>query len=131
MDDPQSGASAHRLSEPRPRRVVILRALKLGDLLCAIPAFRALRGALPDAEITLVGLPAAEAFVQRFPEHLDRFYAFPGFPGLPEQPPDVRQWPSFLTALQDEHFDLALQMHGSGSFVNPVTVLFGARHTAG
>ncbi len=33
--------------------------------------------------------------------------------------------------MQAEHFDLALQMHGSGSFVNSVTVLLGARHNAG
>ena len=61
-----------------PRRVLILRALKLGDLLVAVPAFRALRSAWPEAEIVLVGLPWAEALVERFPMYLDGCRAFPG-----------------------------------------------------
>lgn len=37
---------SHRLGEPLPQRIVIVRALQLGDL-CAVPVFRALRIALP------------------------------------------------------------------------------------
>src|SRR5579885_2877976 len=107
-----------------PRRIAILRALQLGDLLCAVPAFRALRSALPDAEIVLIGLPWARVFV-------DRFREFPGWPGLPERPPLIERIPDFLTAMQAERFDLAVQLHGSGPFVNPLTALFGARRCAG
>jgi ADP-heptose:LPS heptosyltransferase len=132
MDQDARGRQpAHRLGEPLPRRVVVLRALKLGDMLCAVPALRALRAALPGSEIVLVGLPWAKAFVERFPQYLDGFRSFPGFPGLPEQEPEVRAWPGFLEALQAERFDLALQLHGSGPFVNPVTMLLGARQAAG
>src|SRR5262245_37572888 len=127
----RNGNLRRQLGEPLPARVVILRALQLGDLLCAVPAFRALRAALPDAEIVLVGLPWARVLVERFPHYLNGFREFPGYPGLPERPAQVERIPAFLTAMQAERFDLVLQMHGSGPFVNRLTVLFGARRCAG
>lgn len=114
-----------------PRRVAILRALQLGDLLCAVPALRAFRYAWPGAEIVLVGLPWASAFVDRFDRYLDGFRAFPGYPGLPEREPAIREIPGFLAAMQDERFDLAVQLHGSGPIVNPLVQLFGAARAAG
>src|SRR4051812_49248612 len=94
-------------------RIAILRALYLGDMLCCIPAIRALRHASPEATITLLGLPWAVSFVERFRHYFDDFIAFPGFPGLPEQPVDGRKIVSFLQDAQEHRFHLALQMHGS------------------
>lgn len=115
---------------PPPAKVVLIRASRIGDFVCATPAFRALRHALPDAEIALVGLPFIEELVSRSP-HLDRFMRFPGFPGMAEQFFEPEVAVEFFAAMQAEGFDLAVQMHGSGANSNPFTLLCGARVTAG
>jgi ADP-heptose:LPS heptosyltransferase len=100
------------------RRIAVFRALQLGDMLCSVPALRALRSAYPEAEITLLGLPWAKSFCERFPQYLDRFVHFPGYEGLPEQPFDPGAWQQFERAMRDNPFDLILQMQGNGSIVN-------------
>jgi ADP-heptose:LPS heptosyltransferase len=92
---------------------------------------RALRQAWPAAEVILIGLPWAREFVARFPQYLDRFLEFPGWPGLPEREPVLGRIPDFLRHLQRERLDVALQLHGSGTIVNSLVALFGARRTAG
>jgi ADP-heptose:LPS heptosyltransferase len=113
------------------RRIAVFRALQLGDMLCAIPAFRALRHAAPQAKITLIGLPWARDFARRYAHLIDDFLAFPGFPGFPEQPVSLRELPGFLNAAQRRDFDLVIQMHGSGALSNPLAVAFGGRQHAG
>src|SRR5436190_10148027 len=118
--------------EPNERKsIVILRALQLGDLLCTVPALRALRAAFPKANITLVGLPWATAFVERFSTYLDDFIEFPGFPGFPERRPNIAEFPYFLVEMQRLNFDLALQMQGSGGSANSLISLWDAKSYAG
>lgn len=120
-----------KLGDQNLRRVAILRALQLGDLLCAVPALRALRAELPEAHITLIGLPWSQVFIKRFSHYLDEFLEFPGIPGFPEREPQIHHFPSFLEKAQQQRYDLVLQMQGSGNISNTLAALFGARLTAG
>lgn len=112
-------------------KIAIFRALQLGDLLCAVPAVRAVRAAYPQARIALIGLPWARELAMRFSCYFDGFLEFPGFPGMPERAPDTASIPQFFTELRREQFDLLLQMHGSGELTNPLAVLMGGTLTAG
>lgn len=112
-------------------KIAVFRALQLGDLLCAVPAFRALRHAYPDAEITLIGLPWAGEFVRRFSMYLDRLVIFPGYEGLPEQPYVREATEQFISNMKAEQFDLLLQMHGNGTIINELLERIQAKRFAG
>jgi ADP-heptose:LPS heptosyltransferase len=116
---------------PPPRRIAVFRALQLGDLLCAVPALRALRQAAPKAHITLLGLAGAREFVQRFNRYVDDLLVFPGIDAFPEQTPRLDGLPAFFAVAREEQFDLALQMHGSGAQSNDIVARLGAREWAG
>lgn len=113
------------------KKIVVLRALQIGDMLCCIPAIRALHHACPDAEITLVGLPWAKMLIERFPEYFHSLITFPGYPGFPEQLVNRTAFPDFIKNIQQQNFDLALQMQGSGIISNPLVDLFAAKNIAG
>jgi ADP-heptose:LPS heptosyltransferase len=121
----------HPQEDEFPKNIIVLRALMLGDLLCTVPAFRAMRKAFPNSRITLAGLPWARSFTQRFSHYFDDFIEFPGYPGLPERTPDIGMIPGFFKTIQEQKFDMALQMHGSGSFVNSIVMTMGAHLSAG
>jgi len=118
-----------RYSAPDPqcsiRRIALLRALFLGDLLCSVPAFRALRQRFPAAEITLIGLPWARDLVERLP-YLDRLAVFPGYPGIAEAPYQAARTDAFLAEARAAGYDLAFQMHGSGAISNGFVAALGA-----
>jgi ADP-heptose:LPS heptosyltransferase len=116
------------------KRIAVLRANRVGDLLFALPALDALRAAYPSAELVLLGCRWHTAFLPGRPGPVDRVVAVPSTPGVNDLdgPPvgeDERE--AFLAAMRAERFDLALQLHGGGRFSNPFVAALGARVTAG
>jgi ADP-heptose:LPS heptosyltransferase len=114
-----------------PPTVLVFRALQLGDMLCAVPALRALRAALPRAHVVLIGLPWAQQFADRFPGYIDEFIPFPGHPMLPERPVDHDALADFYAGISARRFALAIQLHGSGDVSNDIVSDFGADAMAG
>jgi ADP-heptose:LPS heptosyltransferase len=113
------------------QKIAIFRALQLGDMLCIIPAIRALKASLPEASLTLIGLPWQRDFANRFHYYFDHFIEFPGWPGLPEQQVDPVKAVAFLKYMQDQRYDLVLQMQGHGAITNTMCMLWGAGKIAG
>lgn len=112
-------------------KTAVFRALQLGDMLCAIPAVRAFKERYPDSEITLIGLPWAVNFAERFSRYFSSFIAFPGYTGLVEQPFSPEKFARFLSEVNEREFDLVIQMHGNGSITNRMVDKFNTKLKAG
>lgn len=119
------------LADPATRSVAILRLrVGMGDLLCTVPALRALRRARPDLRVTLVTWREVAPVVDRMSAYVDELLDFPGYPGIPERPPKDALGP-WLDAVRARRFDLAVQAYGDNAAASEVTAALGARHVAG
>jgi ADP-heptose:LPS heptosyltransferase len=126
MNDPGLASSTSGIE-----RIVVFRALQLGDMLCSVPALRALRRARPTAHIALVGLPWAYSFVDRYAHLVDEFIVFPGALGFPEQVETNEHLPEFMKTMRTRRFHLAIQLHGSGGIANDLVREMAAHANAG
>ncbi|MDQ2903495.1 MAG: glycosyltransferase family 9 protein [Chloroflexota bacterium] len=124
-----AGLPTLKLEEPR--RIAILRALQLGDMLQSVPALRAIRARFPHAEITLIGLPWAASFARRFQRYIDRFVEFAGYPGISEVEVDPQRTARFIEEQQAHGYDLVVQMHGSGKISNTLALALGGQVSVG
>ncbi|MDQ4070347.1 MAG: glycosyltransferase family 9 protein, partial [Actinomycetota bacterium] len=119
---------------PGVGKIAVLRANGLGDLLFAGPALDALRAAYPRAEIVLLGREWHAEFVPGRLPGVDRVVVVPLATGIwapPGHEDDPSELDSFFAAMQQEGFDLALQLHGGGRYSNPFVRRLGARVSAG
>lgn len=121
------GSSPSPLRDSSVRAVLLVRLrVGLGDLLCTVPAVRALRGARPDLHVALATWPEMAGVVDRMAPWVDELVPFPGAPGIPERTPDG-SLPAWLDAQRRRGWDLALQVYGDNPAANAVSAAVGAR----
>jgi ADP-heptose:LPS heptosyltransferase len=119
---------------PGVRKLAVLRANALGDLLFAVPALEALRAAYPEAEIVLLAREWHAEFAPGRVPAVDRVVVVPHAEGIwapPGEAAGEQELDRFFRAMTEERFDLALQLHGGGRNSNPFTRRLGAPVTAG
>ncbi|HXK58915.1 MAG TPA: glycosyltransferase family 9 protein [Acidobacteriota bacterium] len=116
------------------KKIAVLRANGIGDLMFALPALAALRAAYPGAEIVLLAKQWHAEFLQDRSGPVDRVIPIPAYPGVgaPENTsshrPDLE---AFFENMAGENFDIAIQLHGGGRHSNPFVRRLGARLTIG
>ena len=112
-------------------RIAVLRGGGLGDLLFALPAAEALAAAYPEAELTLLGMPAHAALLADRDSPFTDVEVLPRRPGVRDGEEDPAATAAFLERVRGRRFDLAVQVHGGGRNSNPFLLALGARHTVG
>src|SRR6478752_5112558 len=112
---------ASRQQLPDIHKIAVLRANALGDFIFTLPALEALRKTYPQAEIVLLGLPWHASFLAQRPSPIDRVIIVPPYEGVSSEWPcavpqqnNSTEVASFFACMQQEHFDLAIQIHGGG-----------------
>ncbi|MCT9124412.1 glycosyltransferase family 9 protein [Cupriavidus gilardii] len=129
------------------RRIAVLRANAVGDYVLTLPALEALKGAYPEATLTLLGKRWHAEFLDGRPGPVDEVVCLPAVAGVTAPantadaantaepaapaPEDGAALRDFLTHMQRRRFDLALQLHGGSRYSNPLVRSLGARVTAG
>lgn len=120
------------LADSSVRRIAYVRArVGLGDLLCTIPALRAVRAARPDLWISVVSWAETAPVLDRFAAYVDELLPFPGYPGIPERPVDHARVAGFLRSAAARRFDLVIQGYGDRPAANEVCERIDAPRTGG
>ncbi len=116
------------------KKIAVLRALVLGDLIFALPALQALTVTYPEAEIVYLGHNWHKGFIPGRIPGINRVETFSRSKtdfedlGFMIDPAEAAE---FFPRMRAEGFDLAVQMQVSGTNANPFVQRLGARVSIG
>jgi ADP-heptose:LPS heptosyltransferase len=116
---------------PEVSRIAVLRGGGLGDLMFALPAVAALKQAYPGSTVTLLGTPLHESLLAEVQSPVDGVMVLPFAEGVRPGTEDASAVERFFLDARSRKFDLAVQLHGGGSYSNPFLLRLEARHTVG
>jgi ADP-heptose:LPS heptosyltransferase len=119
---------------PGVRRIAVVRANGLGDLVFALPALAALRAAYPTARLTLMGTSLHRELFAHRPGPVDEVLLVPrsrGVNGDEGTADDEAGLAAFFADARAARYDLAFQLHGGGRYSNPFVRRLGARISVG
>lgn len=116
------------------KKIAVLRANALGDLMFVLPALEALKKKFPNTELVYLGNEWHKTFLENRPGPVDRVVVVPKCHGIPHESDRVEneaEVNAFFQSMQEERFDIAFQMHGGGRNSNPFVKNLGAQLTVG
>jgi ADP-heptose:LPS heptosyltransferase len=105
-------------ADPAPRKILLLRLRRLGDVVLTTPAITLLKTAFPQASLTYLVEEPFRRLVEGNP-HLDRVLAVPAKQGTADLLRLIR-------AIRAERYDAVLDFHG-GPRASWITLLGGAK----
>jgi ADP-heptose:LPS heptosyltransferase len=115
-------------------KIALLRANALGDFIVTLPALQAIRATYPAAELVLLGKPWHNDFLKSARTPIDRVVTIPVSKGIREeagQRENPEELSHFFESIQQEQFDIAVQLQGKGIAANPFVNKLGAKLTVG
>ncbi|HEX8357579.1 MAG TPA: glycosyltransferase family 9 protein, partial [Segetibacter sp.] len=116
------------------KKIAVLRANALGDFIVILPALKAIRSTYPGAEIVLLGKQWHKEFLIQGRTPVDRVIVVPVKKGIRQESDkteDPEELAGFIKQMQEEQFDVVINLQGNGVSANPFIKQFGARFTAG
>lgn len=113
------------------KKIGVLRANGIGDVIITLPAFEAIKATFPGAEIVLLGRDKHAELFQSIVTPIDRMISLPHFINFDTPLADSPQVIEVIENLKSESFDLIIQLHGGGRHSNSFVKKIEPRFSSG
>jgi ADP-heptose:LPS heptosyltransferase len=111
------------------KKIGVLRANAIGDVVVSLPAFTALRTTFPESEIVLIGRKSHCELFKGRSSPIDRVIALPASIQF-DRPLESEDDP-VIEELKREEFDMIIQLHGGGRHSNRFVKLLEPKRSIG